>query len=568
VQLRTSVIGVIFVMVFSACQQANEPANEQSNIQQTKQPANPKEIAAAQRHYLEVISDSGIDFQHSNQMQGQYLAHEILGAGAGVFDADGDGDLDVYFRQGSVEHDNQFADQLYLNQWQESKQLNFINGSLAFGLQDYGYGMGVTFGDIDNDGDLDLFLSNYGEDVMLRNNAGQFEVINGPWQTDQWSTSATFIDYNRDGWLDLYVGKYNQYKIDQNISCINNKSQIDYCSPKTYLQEFDSLYLNQQGTFIDVSESAGILAESGYTLGVVVEDFNADGWPDILTANDATKNLLWINQQNGNFVNEGLKRGIAVNGKGEMEASMGIGMTDLENDLDWDFIMTHLASESNTLYVNDGQGFFMDQSNVSRMVYWSKPYTAFGVGWLDVNNDSLEDLIVINGAVNTLPEQREAGIQLPLRQKQQILLQQADQRFEALVDDSFALLTDLMVGRSAVFADFDNDGDKEFIVTNNHGHAVFIDNLSPVNQWLGLELINRNGAQALGASAVVIFNDGSQQLNRFHNDGSYLSGNDPRITLRWSGEKQLKHIKISWPDGSESMLNQIKANQYQKVIQP
>ncbi len=563
-QLRTSVIGILFVVVLSACEQANETVNQLETVQS----ANSQALTAAQQHFLVVNHNSGIDFKHHNQMQGKYWPHEILGAGAGVFDADGDGDLDVYFRQGSSDQNNQFTDQLYLNQWQESKQLKFINGTKAFGLQDYGYGMGVTFGDIDNDGDLDLFLSNYGADVMLRNNSGQFEVINGPWQTNQWSTSATFIDYNRDGWLDLYVGKYNQYKLGQDITCYNNKSQVDYCSPKSYPEEKDSLYLNRQGIFVDVSESAGILSESGYTLGVVVEDFNADGWPDILTANDATKNLLWTNQQDGSFINEGLKRGIAVNGKGEMEASMGIGMTDLENDLDWDFIMTHLATESNTLYVNDGRGFFMDQSNVSRMVYWSKPYTAFGVGWLDVNNDSLEDLIVINGAVNTLPKQRQAGIQLPLRQKQQILIQQSDQRFEALVDDSFALLTDLMVGRSAVFADFDNDGDKEFIVTSNHGHAVFVDNLSPVNQWLGLELINHNGAQALGANVVVTFNDGSQQLKRFHNDGSYLSGNDPRITLRWSGKKQVKQIQISWPDGSQTMLDQFNSNQYQQVIQP
>ncbi len=550
-------LGVLFL---NACDQEKEHVSSSELSTQAKN--------TNQQHYLSVENETGIDFKHHNHMQGDFWPHEILGAGAAVFDADLDGDLDVYFRQGSAEDDIQYADKLYLNQWQESNQLRFINASIEYGIKDFGYGMGVTVADIDNDGDLDVFLTNYGVDVMLENKLGKFVVVHGPWETDQWSTSATFTDINRDGWVDLYVGKYNQYKVGQDITCFNKKSQVDYCSPKSYPQEHDSLYLNQQGNFIDISESAGILTETGYTLGVVVEDFNADGWPDILTANDATRNLLWINQQDSSFVNEGLARGIAVNGKGEMEASMGIAMADFEEDLDWDFVMTHLATESNTLYVNNGEGFFMDQSNLSKMVYWSKPYTAFGVGWLDVNNDDLQDLIIINGAVNTIPSQRQSGVDFPLQQKQQILLQQPDHRFEALVDDSFSFINDLLVGRSAVFADFDNDGDKEFIVTENNGPAIFVNNQSPGSQWLGIELIIRNGAQALGSSVTAYFSDNSSQLSRFHNDGSYLSGNDPRIIIKWQGKKQLNNIKISWPDGSSTEVNDFALNQYQQVIQP
>jgi len=558
---KTSVSICVMVFILCACEQTtDEQSSESKSIEGSANPGS--------QHYLEVVADSGLDFIHNNQMQGDYWPHEIIGPGAGVFDIDGDGDLDLYFRQGTSENKQQFTDQVYLNQWQETQQLKFINGNENYPLKDYGYGMGVTFGDIDQDGDVDIFLSNYGEDVMLENIGGEFVIKSGPWQTNQWSTSAVFVDVNRDGWLDLYVGKYNQYQLGKDIACFNNKTQIDYCSPKSYPMEADSLYLNQQGEFVDVSENSGITSELGYTLGVMVEDFNDDGWPDLLVANDATKNLLWVNQHDGSFKNEGLIRGIAVNGKGEMEASMGIAMTDLGNDLDWDFIMTHLETESNTLYVNNGSGYFMDQSNVSQMVSLSKPYTAFGVGWLDVNNDDLDDLIIINGAVNTIPSQREAQEVFPLRQQQQILLQQQNQKFIELKDESLALINELMVGRSVVFADFDNDGDKDFVVTVNNGRPMLVNNNSPSKHWIGLDLINKHGGQALGASVVAHFDDGTRKIERYHNDGSYLSGNDPRVILKWLGNKQMEKVKISWPNGQQTELSSFKFNQYQQVKQP
>jgi hypothetical protein len=498
-------------------------------------------------------------------MQGDYWPHEILGAGAGVIDVDGDGDLDIYFRQGSSDKDESKSDQVFINQWLETGELKFAVADKSLGIKNFGYGMGITSGDIDNDGDEDIFLSNYGFDVMLENQAGKFVPVAGPWETAEWSTSATFVDVNRDGWLDLYVGRYNKYQLGNDIKCFNQKSQIDYCSPKSYPMEYDALYMNQNGTFVDVSEQSGIRAELGYTLAVLVEDFNADGWPDILTANDATKNLLWINQQNGSFINEGLERGIAVNGKGEMEASMGIAITDFDHDLDWDFIMTHLATESNTLYVNNGDSYFMDQSNVSNMVQLSKNYTAFGVGWLDVNNDQLEDLIVINGAVNSIPEQRISDDSYPLKQKQQVLMHQTDHRFIEMQDDQLTLINELMVGRSVVFADLDNDGDKDFIVTVNNGQPILIENTSPEVKWMGFDLINKNQSQALGASMMVTFTDDSKEIKRFHNDGSYLSGNDPRILLKWQMDKQVKQVEITWPTGEKSQYHHFLYNQYQQV---
>ncbi len=520
-----------------------------------------------QVHFLKQHHDVGFTFAHKNSMQGDYWPHEILGPGAGVLDFDGDGDLDIYFRQGSSQDNSELSDQLFLNQWNEIGQLKFINATEDFDVKNFGYGMGVTFGDIDNDGDADVFLTNFGADVMLENQSGKLVETTGPWQTDEWSTSATFVDINRDGWLDLYVGKYNQYQLGQDVKCYGKNSQIDYCSPKSYPIEFDSLYLNQEGVFVDVSESSGIKSDKGYTLGVVVEDFNGDGWPDILTANDATKNFLWINQQDGTFKNEGLNRGIAVNGKGQMEASMGIGIADFDFDLDWDIIMTHLTTESNTLYVNNGESYFMDRSSITNMVQLSKAYTAFGVGWLDVNNDYLDDLIIINGAVNTIAEQRDRGDELPLKQKQQVLLQQENLKFDELQDSALEFINKEYVGRAAVFADFDNDGDKDFVVTVNHGPPLFIENQSPQNNWIGLDLRNRNGAQALGSVVYIKFNNGSEVLKRYHNDGSYLSGNDPRILARWGGDHSVEQVKINWPDGETSVIVDIQLNQYLTIKQ-
>ncbi len=544
----------IFIFLFG-CDQAKDNSSTAKN----------QKIQKKHQHFLSQLEFTGIDFVHDNSMQGNYWPHEIMGGGAAVIDVDADGDLDLYFRQGSSDIDENKKDQLFINMWNETGSLQFKNGSNQYGLENYGYGMGITLGDIDQDGDEDLFLTNFGKDVMLENDAGQFNIIPGPWETQQWSTSAVFFDFNRDGWLDLYVGKYNQYQLGQDIKCFGANSQIDYCSPKSYPKEYDSLYINKNGVFVDISEELGVKTKTGYSLGVIAEDFNVDGWTDILVANDATKNLLWINQKGTGFVDEGLKRGIAVNGKGEMEASMGIGITDFDNDLDWDIIMTHLATESNTLYVNNGYGYFMDQSNKFNMVSLSKPYTSFGVGWLDVNDDLLEDLIIINGAVNSIPEQRQNNDPFPLRQRQQILMNQPGNRFAELVDESLPFINEPEVGRAAVFADFDNDGDKDFIVTVINGSPVFIENKSPETNWVGFELLNEIGAQALGSSMVVTFTDGSKEIKRFHNDGSYLAANDPRILIKWKGEKQIKEIVITWPQGQKQILNGVLKNQYQKV---
>ena len=254
--------------------------------------------------------------------------------------------------------------------------------------------MGVAAGDFNNDGCVDLYLTNFGSAQMFRNNCdGTFTDVTKQSGTDNpgWSVSAAFVDFDRDGWLDLYVGNYLRYSLDgQHIACTSSSGAPDYCTPKSYQPLPDRLYRNQHdGTFADVSARAGIAREFGPALGIATADFNGDGWIDIYVANDGKDNQLWINQRNGTFTNTALLSGAALTAEGKAEASMGVDAGDFDNDGDEDLFMTELTGEGANLYVNDGTGTFDDRSMRSGLGAATLPYTGFGTAWFDVDNDGL-----------------------------------------------------------------------------------------------------------------------------------------------------------------------------------
>ena len=267
-----------------------------------------------------------------------------------------------------------------------SRQLRFTDVTDQSKIKALGYGMGVITGDVNNDGTVDLYVTNYGHNQLWRNNGnGTFSDVTAATQTDDpaWSTSAAFFDYDRDGWLVLYVANYARATPHKNPTCYAKSSARDYCGPSAFEAFPDRLFHNRQdGTFEDVSEAAGITREYGAGLGVVTADFNADGWIDIYVANDGDPNQLWINQHNGTFKNEALWAGCAVNRLGLAEAGMGVDAGDFDGDGDGDLFMTHPMEETNTLYVNLGRGLFVDHTIEAGLASPSLRYTAFGTGCL------------------------------------------------------------------------------------------------------------------------------------------------------------------------------------------
>ncbi|MEE2887279.1 MAG: VCBS repeat-containing protein [Planctomycetota bacterium] len=325
--------------------------------------------------FRDATSSAGLDFVHSVDPTGKFPLPEVLGAGCAVFDANGDGRLDLYFTNSGRFGGEGAANALFLR-GEDGKYRDATDGS---GLGDRGFGMGVAVGDIDNDGDLDVYVGNYGGDALYRNEGGgKFTNITeaAGIANDKWTSSIAFLDYDADGLLDIFVVNYLVF--DANRRCENPKSGRDYCGPQMFKGEADVLYRNKgQGVFEDVSEKLGISSIASNGLGLVVEDFNDDGWADVFVANDAEANHLWMNTQKGGFREEALSLGVAVNGFGVTEASMGVAAGDIDGDGDCDLFMTHLMNERNTLYVRTEYGF-EDGSRASGLAAPSFPFTGFG----------------------------------------------------------------------------------------------------------------------------------------------------------------------------------------------
>jgi len=521
--------------------------------------------------FEDVTKAVGLDFVHFNGMTGKLYFPEMTGAGGALFDYDNDGDLDLYLVQGSLLGKNDRLsdmlfppratppiDRLYRNDWikndQLSGKLSFVDVTEASGIRMAGYGMGVTVADYNNDGWSDLYITQYGTNHLLKNNGdGSFSDVTaqaGVGDRD-WGTSAAFFDYDRDGWLDLYVVNYVDYAVDDPKSCYANNSRQDYCGPAGFTPQHDRLFHNLgNGAFEEVSDRLLKNYQPGAGLGVVTADFNADGWSDIYVANDGQANQFWINQGGRHFVEDALFSGIAVNLQGRAEASMGVTVGDYDRDGDPDLFMTHLMGESNTLYNNLGDGLFEDQTLQQGLSSRSVPYTAFGTGWIDYDNDGWLDLLALNGAVHTDESQALQGDPYPLHQPNQFFRNQQGKGFVEQVASSSPLLLS-EVSRGAAFGDIDNDGDQDVVIFNNNGPARLL--LNPLGQdrpWSGLILKGTSAKRhMLGAEVTLLAGEKSLLWLKSGTDGSYCSGNDPRLLFAYPDDPKSMKLRIRWPSG-------------------
>ncbi len=552
--------------------------------------ATPPPAAAAEGDgFVEIAGASGLDFVQFNGMSGEWYLVENLGGGAALLDYDGDGDLDVFLVQGEMLGPKPLSAalfppqpgkppgaRLYRNDLTVSpdgrRALRFTDVTGQSGIRDTGYGMGVAAADYDNDGHADLYLTNLGPNQLWRNRGdGTFVNVTAEAGTGEprLSVSAAFLDYDRDGRLDLFVGNYVDFSPDHNRPCYAPWSARDYCSPKVYRALPDTLYRNRgDGTFEDVSVKTRVAQEAGTALGVVAADFNGDGWADVYVANDGMANHLWMNQKDGTFVNDALLAGAAVNREGMAEASMGVDAGDVDGDGDEDLFMTHLAGETNTLYLNNGDGWFEDRSVQSGLAGPSKAYTSFGTAFFDYDNDGDLDLFVASGAVNIIQTQAEAGDPYPLRQTKQLFENLGDGRFRDVTAQAGAALQVPEVSRGVAFGDLDNDGDTDLVVVNNNGPARLLENrLGTRSHWLGLRLIGREGRDAVGAR-VALERAGQPTLwRRVRADGSYACANDPRVLVGLGPAADVREVRVHWPDGTVESFAGLPADRYHTLRQ-
>ena len=544
---------------------------------ETPAPVVPAVSSSQAAPFTDITESAGVDFVHANGMTGVRYFVEMTGSGTALFDYDNDGDLDLYLVQGhplgpSALAEQRPTDRLYRNDLAERGTLAFTDVTTQSGLRADGYGIGVATGDYNNDGYVDLYLTNWGANQLWRNNGdGTFTDVTQASGTNdpRWSAGATFFDFDRDGWLDLMVVNYENYSYANDHPCYAPTGVRDYCGPSAYPPEPDRLLRNRgDGTFEDVTLRLGLTAAYGPGLGVVAADFNSDGWPDLYVTNDGQENQLWINQRDMGFVNNAVMAGTAVNAAGQAEASMGITAADFDNDGDDDLFMTHLAQETNTLYLNAGNAQFEDQTRRSGLGLASRPYTAFGLAPLDYDNDGHLDLFIANGEVKIIREQAEQGDPLPLRQPNQLFHNRGNGRFEDVTpqDSLFALAE---VSRGVATGDLDNDGDTDIVLTNNNGPARLLRNtMGAAKNWLGLRLISSDAARDLPGTRVALHRlDGTTLWRHVHTDGSYASASDPRILFGLGEDGTYETVRVIWPDGSVETWNDLALRKYHTLTQ-
>lgn len=521
--------------------------------------------------FREVAAETGLDFRHFTGATGRLYLPEIVGSGAALLDYDGDGDLDVYLVQATPLDSGQLVfpppathrpgNRLFRNELVPEGRLRFTDVTDRAGVGHAGYGMGVAVGDYDNDGRPDLFVTNFGPNVLYHNNGdGTFRDVTRQAGVagDGWSSSAAFVDYDHDGDLDLFVTRYVDFTVKGNQRCPGLGGELDYCSPAAYRGLPARLYRNEgNGRFTDVTATSNIGSRPGPGLGVVAADFNRDGLIDIYVANDGAANHLWLNQGDGTFREAAVAAGAAYSADGKAQAGMGVDAADFDNDGDDDIFVTNLIGETNNLFINDGAGLFQDEIMRFGPVQPSLPHTGFGGGWLDYDHDGRLDLFVANGAVKTLESLR--GTPYPFHERNQLFHHEATRYRETSAEAGPALALS-EVSRGAAFGDIDNDGDIDILVTNNNGPVRLLLNEVPAKgNWLQVALEGvRSNRQGLGARVGVLSAGQKPRWRRARTDGSYLSASDPRVHFGLGAATAIDGVIVLWPTGKAELWKGIK----------
>lgn len=522
--------------------------------------------AAAQRpiQLSDITAETGITFKHTDGSRGGYYIMETVSAGLALFDYDRDGDIDIYFLNGSPLPGEQSRvaprNALYRN----DGNWKFTDVTEKAGLGDTGFGLGVAVADYDNDGDLDIYLNNYGPNVLYRNNGdGTFVDVTkeaGVGNGQKVGAGTCFLDMDGDGDLDLYAANYLAFSIDTHAR-VQGATKLMYAIPRYYRPVPDTLYRNNgDGTFTDVSTDSGVNAQAGWGMGVICSDYDNDNDTDIFIANDVWANYLFQNDGKGHFEEVGLVAGVAYDAGGQAQAGMGVDCGDYDNDGWLDFYLTDYQNEQTTLYKNLGTALFEDVTFVTGAGTGTLNKVTWGNGFVDFDNDGQRDIFIACGHLQDNIEQFDDAS--TYHQRNILLLNTGKGKFIDVSDECGDGLQVKLSSRGAGFDDLDNDGDIDVVILNSRREPTILRNDSVnENHWIQIRLqgvkTNRDG---VGARVKVVAAD-LTQIDEVHSGRGYQSHYGMRLHFGLGKRDRVDRVEVRWIGGGVDVLRNVEVDQ-------
>lgn len=533
--------------------------------------------ARAQIRFEDVAAKAGVNFTLRNGAVGEFHQPELMLGGVALLDYNNDGCIDIYFTNGATmpglkKTGPEYSNRLFRNNCNGT----FTDVTAQAGVAGEGYSMGVAVGDFDNDGYPDIFVAGLNRNILYHNRGdGTFEDVTekarlggvDPQFGKLWSVAAAWVDVDNDGWLDLVVSNYVQWDPKVEPTC-GEKGRPRYCHPDAYHDTPSQLFRNNHdGTFTDITAASGLGAHLGKGMGLAVADYDGDGWMDIFVANDSVPNFLFHNLGHGKFEEVAMTAGVALNDNGRPVASMGADFRDFDGDGRPDLLFTAMLNDSFPLFRNTGKiPVFEDVTVRSGLALATRLLTGWGVGLFDLDNDGFKDIFTANAHFPALEQIGDAPADLPPA----VFRSLGGARFSDVSKTAGPDFEKLGQYRGVAFGDLDNDGRVDAVVANVNGPARLYRNVTPDSgHWLALKLIgthsNRDG---IGASVVVTLPSGRKLYNHCTTSVGYASSSEPLVRFGLGQEKQAKLVEIRWPSGTKQELHDVSPDQVARVREP
>ncbi len=515
--------------------------------------------------FTDVTRSAGLDFQHNSGAFGAKYLPETMGPGCAFIDYDGDGWLDILLANG-CDWPGHKRRRTTLRLYRNNRNGTFSDVTAAAGLAVEMYAMGVAVADFDNDGFPDVFVTAVGQNRLFHNSGkGHFIDVTaraGLAGRDAFSTSAMWFDYDRDGLLDLFVCNYVQWSPQHDVFCSVDGRNKSYCTPEAYRGSTCWLFRNRgDGRFEDVTASCGIFDTSSKSLGVALIDYDRDGWPDLIVANDTQPNKLYRNLRNGTFEEIGVRSGLAFGEDGRARAGMGIDAADFENSGVAGLAITNFDNEMVALYRPTPSGSFTDIALPSGVGAVSRNSLGFGCAFFDVNLDGRLDLAVANGHIDATV--RNIRSHTGYAQAPHLFLNEGGGRFRDVAPRLGADFALPKVARGLACGDFDNDGDVDLLVTTNQGPALLYRNdVVNGNRSLRLRVTGKKSNRDGIGTVVRIYTPDGAQMRTVKSGSSYLSQSEPALTFGLGPRDSARRVVVEWPSGRTQEFKDVRHGSY------